>query len=229
MSLSARIVSTLVLLVWFAAAAAGQMPQDVTTKADALIAAAYQAALVKLPCKLSKGPNSRMLNWKNVDKCMDQARQRVNWDELASRLIALRPSFLPEGDFAGAIENLLVKHALPYNKVFRVGKPDALLPLTNSILKYAIQDELMNMPVLPQKGNQPIGVFSGTFTHEKAGAMATGNTYRLSMFQYTDPQGKMQTPSDKLLLDSYGIRWGDIESKPGFRFPVELIPGIGRR
>jgi len=229
MSKSARIVGTLVLLVWFAAAAAGQMPQDVAGKADALIAAAYQAAAVKLPCKLSNGPNSRMLNWKNVDKCMDQARQRVNWDELAGQLIALRPFNISEGDFAAWVEMSLVKHALPYNKVFRVGKPDALLPLTNSILKYAIQDTLMDKPVLPQKGKQPVGVFSGIFTYERTGAMATGNTYRLSMFQYADPQGKMETPSEKLLLDSSGIRWGDIDSKPGFRFTVELLPGIGRK
>jgi hypothetical protein len=229
MSLFARIVSSVVLFVSLAPVAAAQISQDILTKIDTAVASVYEAASVKLPCKLSNGANSRMLDWKDVDKCMERARLRVNWDELARQLIALRPTHLPEGDFAAAVEKSLERQALPYNKLFRVKSKNAFLPLTNSILKYALQDTLMGKPIFLQKGREPVGMFAGIFTYEKAGAMATGNTYRLSMFQYTDAQKIMETPTEKLLLDAYGVRWNDIESSPGFRFPVDMIPGVGRR
>jgi hypothetical protein len=229
MSLSARIAGSLVLLVSLAPVATSQISQDILAKVDTAVASVYEAAAAKLPCKLSNGANSRMMDWKDVDKCMEQARQRVNWDELARQLIAFRPTHLPEGDFAAVVEKSLVKQAIPYNKLFRVKNKNAILPLTNSILKYAIQDSLMDKPVFLQKGKDPVGMFAGIFTYEKAGAMASGNTYRLSMFQYADTQKRMETPTEKLLLDSYGVRWSEIESSPGFRFPVDLIPGVGRR
>ena len=168
-----------------------------------------------------------MLDWKSIDKCMERARQRIDWDALASQLKQLRPANVPEGEFATAVEDSLSRQALPYNKVFRVKNAEALLPLTNSILKYAPEKALMDQPVFTLKGKQSVGVFAGVFFYERAGVL-TGNNYRLALFQYVDTQGKMQTPADKLLLDSYGVPWNKIEAQPGFRFPVDMLPGIGR-
>lgn len=219
-----------VLLSWLclSGTATAQIPKDVETGIDALVAQAYQVASAKLPCKVSTHSGSHMMDWKKIDKCMEQARLRIDWDELSSQLQALRKPNVSGGDFAAAVEQSFVRQAIPYNKLFRTGDKNALLPLTNSILKYAVQDTLIDKQVLPLKGKQAIGVLSGIFLYERTGAIATGGNYRLAMFQYTDPQGKMQTPSDKLLLDSFGVAWSEIESKPGFRFPVDFLPGIGR-
>jgi hypothetical protein len=229
MSSLPRVCFAIFLLVGLTAIAVSQIPKETADKIDTTVALAYQVAAAKLPCKVSTSGRSRMLDWKNIDKCMAQARLRVNWEELASQLKQLRPANISEGDFASAVENSLSRQALPYNKVFRVKNAEALLPLTNSILKYAPEKALMDQPVFPQKGKQPIGVFAGVFFYERAGALATGNNYKLALFQYIDTQGKMQTPADKLLLDSYGVPWGKIEAQPGFRFPVDMLPGIGRK
>ena len=216
-------------LLGLTATAVSQLPKETADKIDATVALAYQVAAAKLPCKISTSGGSHMLDWKDIDKCMEQARLRIDWNALAGQLKELRPAHFPDGDFASVVENSLSRQALAYNQVFRVKSAEAMLPLTNSILKYAPEKTLMDQPVFLLKGKQPIGVFGGIFFYERAGALATGNTYRLALFQYIDAQGKVQTPSDKLLLDSYGVPWEKIQAQPGFRFPVDMLPGIGRK
>ncbi len=209
------------------ATAAGQISGDTNARIDATIASVYEAAAAKLPCKVSTS-TARMLDRKEIDKCMEQARQRVDWDALSKKLREMRPASVPAADFAAAVESSLDRQALPYNRVFLVKKSQTLFPLTNAVLKYAPADALMNQPVFMLKGKQPIGAFAGIFYFERAGSI-DGNTYRLALFQYTDTDGKIQTPADRLLLDSYGVPWEKIESKPGFRFPVEMISGLGSK
>ncbi len=229
MSSLSRVCFAIFLLPSLTATAVSQIPKETADKIDNTVALAYQVASAKLPCKVSTSGRSHMLDWKGIDKCMAQARQRVDWDGLANQLKQLRPANISEGDFASAVEDSLSRQALHYNKVFRVKNAEALLPLTNSILKYAPEKVLMDQPVFPQKGRQPIGAFAGVFFYEHAGALVTGNSYKLALFQYIDAQGKMQTPADRLLLDSYGVLWDKIEALPGFRFPVDMLPGIGRK
>jgi hypothetical protein len=225
-----RFCSTfLLLLLSTGAAPAGQLPKDITDKLDATVALAYEAAATKLPCKVSPTGKAHMLDWKDVDKCMSQAVLRVDWQELSRRLNDLRPPNVSSGDFIAAVENSLSKQALPFDKVFRVKNAQALLPLTNSILKYLPPNSLMDQPVFDRKNKKPIGTFAGVFFYEREGGAVTGNTYRLALFQYVDPQGKMQSPADKLLLDSFGIPWAKVMSQPGFRFTTEkLLDGIRR-
>ncbi len=229
MSLLVRVCAVVLLLIGPTIATVGQVPKETEDKIDATVALAYQVAAGKLPCNISGSGRPKMLNWKAVDKCMEQARQRIDWEALAERLIQLRPANIAEGDFASAVESSFSRQALPYNKVFRVKAKEALLPLTNSVLKYAPEKALMDLPVYPQKSRQPIGVFAGVFFYERTGALDTGNSYKLAMFQYRDAKGKMQAPADRLLLDSYGVPWDQIEARPGFRFPIEMLPGIGRK
>jgi hypothetical protein len=228
MSARSRFCAVFIVLLILPALAAGQISKDVTDRMDATVASAYQVAAAKLPCKVSASRKTHMLDWKDVDKCMEQARQRVDWEQFSKLLKELRPSNVSEGDFASAVENSLTRQALPYNKLFRIKSAEALLPLTNSILKYVPGNSLMDQPVFVPPTKQPIGAFAGVFFYEKSGAI-TGSSYRLALFQYTDPQGQIQTPSDKLLLDSYGVPWAKIESQPGYRFPIDMLPGIGRK
>jgi hypothetical protein len=224
-----RLCIAFLLWLCLSPGAAGQISKEVVEKIDATVASAYQIAAAKLPCKVSAALKTHVMDWKEVDKCMEQARQRIDWDQFSARLKELRPANVSEGDFAAAAENSLTRQALPYNKVFRVKNAAAFLPLTNSILKYVPRNSLADQPVFIPGGKQSIGIFAGVFFFERASALASGATYRLALFQYVDSQGMMQTPSDKLLLDSYCISWAKIESQPGFRFPVEMLPGLTRR
>jgi len=218
----------LVLLFFFGSAQAApraDLPKEVTDKIDALVASAYKAASAKLPCKISTSSTSRMLRWQDVDKCMARAITLVDWEGLSKQLEALRPANVSVGDFAAAVEKSFNRQALPYNKVFQVRNQKALLPLTNPILKYLPTDSLQDQPVFDQRGSQ-VGTFAGVFAYEGMGLTAP---YRLTMFQYADLQGKIQVPSDRLLLDSYGVPWIKIMTQPGFRLTTENLPGLGKK
>jgi hypothetical protein len=206
--------------------AAGEIPQEALEKVDALIVTAYQAAGAKLPCKIGTGGKLHMLHWQDVDKCMSKAIFRVDWEEFSMQLEALRPPDVTENAFAAMVEIGLLRHALPYNRVFRVGDKKALLPLTNPILKYLPADALQDQPVFDATGAE-IGKFVGIYTFEKAGGTVSGNTVKTTLFQYRDREGKLQVPAARLLLDSFGVPWEKIMEKPGFRLPADQLKGIG--
>ena len=205
------------------------LTQDVTAKIDAAISAAYQTAAANMPCKISSLSRSHMLRWQNVDKCLSGSVNLVDWNALSKQLAAMRPQSVSEDDFAAAIETSLTQHALTYDKVFLVKDPKALLPLTNSILKYLAPDVFANLPVINQAGKLQLGAFTSTFIHESLGGLSTTKTFPLVMFQYKDAQGKVQTPSEKPLLDSYGIPWAKVSALAGFRLTSDKMPAITGR
>jgi hypothetical protein len=227
-----RVCATGLLFVGLATfAAAQQVPKEVTDKIDAVVAMAYQAAAAKFPCKVSTQPRYPMLRWQNVDKCLDQAQNRVDWDAFIERIKAVRPPYVPEGDFIVAVEKSLNKQALPFDKVFLVRSKNAFLPLTNSILKYLPPNALADQPVYEQKGKQQVGTFLGIFFYEHAGGLASANPYRLAQFQYKDLQGNSQVPlsgsSDRILYDSFGVPWNKITSQLGFRLTHKKLLDYG--
>jgi hypothetical protein len=205
-----------------------ELPKEVVAKIDAAVASAYQAAAAKLPCKIGTTGKARMLRWQDVDKCLDRAQALIRWDELSQQLSAMRPPAVSEGDFASAVENSLSRHALPYNKVFRVKDEKALLPLTNPILKYLPPKSLQDLPVYEQSGTQ-IGTFAGVYSYERAGELIAGTISRRTLFQYADMQGKLQVPQVKLLLDSFGVPWAKAMEQPGFRLTSDKLTGFGGR
>jgi len=72
---------------------------------------------------------TRMLSWQDIDKCLNSANDRVNWEGLVSQIRKIRETGgSPVMDLASAIESSLADHAIPYNKVFRVKETEALLP-----------------------------------------------------------------------------------------------------
>ena len=211
--------------------ASAQTPKEVTDKIDAVVALAYQAAAAKLPCKVSTYVGYPMLHWQNVDKCLNQAQDRVDWDAFVAKLKAVRPPYVPESEFAAAVEKSLTRQAIPYGQFFRVKSKNAFLPLTNSILKYVPPDSLVDMPVYDQKGKLQLGTFLGIFYYEHQGGLASANAYRLSQFQYKDMQGKVQIPlsgsSDRILYDNFGVPWNKVQAHPGFRLTNKKLQDIG--
>ncbi len=193
----------------------GRLSQEVVDQIDAAVTGAYAAALAKLPCKVGLRSKPKMLRWQDVDKCLSQAALRASWDAVETQLRSVRPAGVSEDEFEAVIEVSLSKHALAYDQLFRVKNKEALLPLTNSILKYLPPDSLKDLPVYDQSG-KPIGTFAGTFLHEHEGGMTDAS---LTLFQFADPQGKIQAPAERLLLDTYGVPWAQAATRPGFRLP----------
>jgi len=192
------------------------------SKVDAVVQEAYQSVCSAFPCKLKAGGKPKMLSWKGIEKCFHKAYTKIDWDGLSKKLQKIREDGrYQKVDMANAIEASLKANAMPFDKVFMVKNENALLPLSNSILRSLPEDSLVNLPVYDKEGKQ-IGTFAGGYTYEKMGSIS-GNIQRHSLFQYTDPHGKMHSSSDRLLLDSFGVPWKDAKAQPGFRLTPERL------
>jgi hypothetical protein len=216
------------LLFCFSAFGYGQSPSvAVQVQIDELIAEAYQSATIKFPCKLKARGKPKMLRWEDADKCMNQASDRVDWEEISVRLQSIRESYgLQAVDLISAVESSLTEQEIPFEKVFQVKEKDieALLPLSNSLLKYLPSESLMDLPVYSKEGDR-VGSFSGVYSYERSGGLAMANSFKISLFQYTDQNGRVQAPTGRLLMDSYGVPWKGALKQPGFRLPSDkLIP-----
>ena len=193
------------------------------SQVDAVILKAYQSASHSLPCKVKSGGKPKMMRWQDVGKCLSDAYEDVDWDDISRQIQSVRREFgLQAGEVLDLAEKSLGSHALPFDKVFVVKDTRALLPLSNSLLKFLPENSLQGLPVTDKALKKEVGTFSGLYLFEKAGEIS-GNPSRLVLFQYTDSKGNIHSASQRLLLDSFGVPWKDAMSQPGFRFPSEKI------
>jgi hypothetical protein len=218
-----RILFGFMLVVGLAFPGSGQISSgDIKSKIDTVIFQAYRSASGRFPCKLKSGGKARMLRWQQVAECLNDAYDRVDWDDISSQLQAIRKeSGLPANEFLDMAETSLSAHALPYEKVFRVKEMRALLPLSSSLLKFLPEGSLQDLPVMDKSGAK-VGTFAGTYAFEKMGAIS-GTKSQLIQFQYTDLKGHMQGSPERLLLDSFGVPWKEAMSQRGFRMPPNKI------
>jgi hypothetical protein len=197
---------------------------DLRAGVDAVVARAYQAAAAGFPCKVKTSGKPKMLRWQDVDRCVNDAAGRVDWAALSARLKELRASAgrISASEFENVVGAALDAQVLTYDKLFVVKNTNVLLPLTHSVLKYLPANSLLDLPVFDRRGTE-VGTFAGAFPYERSGGLSTTGTYRLMLFQYKDRNGNIQSPSDKLLLDSFGVPWKDAISRGGFRLPLEKL------
>jgi hypothetical protein len=188
-------------------------------KVEAIVAKAYESALVGLPCKVKTRGKAKMLRWEDVDRCLNEAESRVDWESLRGEIERLGGS---ANEAASLADASMAARALAYDKLFVVRSEQAHLPLTNSVLKFLPADSLANLPVVDRDGKQ-VGTFLGTYSYERAGGLASANTYRLTLFQYSDLNGNLQSAPDKLLLDAYGVPWKEAAAQRGFRLRIERL------
>jgi len=200
------------------------LPPETMNRIDAVIAAAYQTAASGFPCKVKTRGKPRFLRWEDVDRCLNGAAGKVDWEKLSAEVAELHRVMtgVSSSETMTAVAASLEAHALTFAKVLAVEKPETLLPLTNSLLKFLPEKSLHGLPVTDRVGNK-VGTFLGTYTYERTGGLSTANMYRLVLFQYTDPKGNVQTSGDKLLLDSFGVPWGDAAPQAGFMLPLDKI------
>jgi hypothetical protein len=102
-----------------------------------------------------------------------------------------------------------------------VKEAEALLPLSNSLLRFLPEDSLLDLPVYDNSGKR-IGTFAGVYSFEKIGEIS-GARNRHALFQYKDLKGSIQASPDRLLLDSFGVPWKDALSQSGFRLPSDKL------
>jgi hypothetical protein len=222
-SLRNFVASVVCLLCLGSAAPAQELRRDLQDKLDALVAGAYKAASAGLPCKVKAGGKPRMIRWQDVDECLNDAAGQVDWEAFRAELVSIRAA---AGISADDIESItgaaFSARALPFEKVFELKNPEVYLPLTNSLLKFLPADSLQGLEVIDKTGKE-IGTFAGTYYFEGTGGLNSANTYRLTLFQYTDPLGNVQAAKDKLLLGSFGVRWPAAKPQPGFRFANDKL------
>ncbi len=189
-------------------------------KVDAVVVEAYQSFASVFPCKIKAGGKPKILSWEGIEKCFYKANERMDWESLSIKIQEIRDKGrYQNADVISAMEASLTRHALPFEKVFRVKEAEVLLPLSNSILRYLPENSLMELPVYDRSGTR-VGTFAGGYTFEKMGEIS-GNRQVHSLFQYTDPAGKIHSSSDRLLLDSFGVPWKEASPQPGFRLNSE--------
>ena len=221
-SLKSVILNGMVPVIFTAAGFCQSLPEDLQKQVDAVVQEAYQSASAKFPCELKAGGKPKMLHWQSADKCLNRAYERVDWENISRRLKEIQEKGRNESaEFLSAVEASFSAHAVGYDKVFKVKGDKVLLPLSNSVLKFLPPDSLMDLPVTDKTGKK-IGTFSGTYTFEKMGEIS-GVKQRHSLFQYMDVNGSIQSSSDKLLLDSFGVSWKDAAPQRGFCLPADKI------
>ena len=195
-------------------------------KVDAVVAQAYSEAVVKFPCRLKTSGKAKMGRWKDVENCVNPAHDMVDWEGHAEALKKIRDDerFSRE-DMILAVENALAAQALPYDRVFEVNGKEALtalLPLTNSLLKFLPENSLADLAIYNKAGDL-LGVFIGTYSFERSGGLEILTGYSMVNFQYTDLSGTTQAPSERFLVDSYGVPWRDAWHRTGFRLPSNKL------
>jgi hypothetical protein len=221
---------TVTLLALMASAPAQELPAGLRQKLDALVTTAYQSASAGLPCRVKAGGKPHMIRWQDVDECLNDASGRVDWQALRTQLEPFRAAVpnLSPNDFDAIVGAAFSARALPFEKVFVFKDKDPYLPLTNSLLKFLPADSLQGVEVIDKTG-KGIGTFAGTYSFEKTGGLATANTYRLTLFQYTDTAGNIQSANERLLLGSFGVPWASVKGQPGFRLTTDNLARPGAK
>ena len=92
MSVSVRIILSVVLLVAIFCAFGGDSAarDDLANKVDAIIASAYGTVSEEFPCQVKARGKPKILRWEEVDRCLNRAVDRVDWDAVLKGLQNLR-------------------------------------------------------------------------------------------------------------------------------------------
>jgi hypothetical protein len=169
-----------------------------------------------------------MGRWKDVENCVNPAHDLVDWEGHAAALKKIRDDErVSYEDLITVVEAALTEQALSYDKVFIVNEKEAgeaLLPLSNSLLKFLPENSLVGLTVY-RKNGELIGIFLSEYSFERSGGLEILSGYRMVNFQYTDLHGNTQAPTDRFLLDSFGVPWRDARFQPGFRLTSNKLSG----
>ena len=143
-----------------------------------------------LPVKAKTRGNPKVVRWELVDKTMDSL------DKF--------PETLPGCQ-------------LTFDQVFKTDREDIYLPLTNTLIRLAPEGTFQGLKFYSRDG-----VEQGTYDHrvifEKTGGLHALRSYKIYIFQYTSPSGRLMKVGPQLLLDNFMIRWEDLKDRIAYEF-----------
>lgn len=96
-----------------------------------------------------------------------------------------------------------------FGEIFAPTREDCLFPLTNQVLRGVRDSSLSGLAVLDSRGKRA-GNFSNTYLYTRQGEFQ----FSLRFFQYTTQEGVLEKAGNDLLLDRFGVRWGDVRQVP---------------
>jgi hypothetical protein len=100
-----------------------------------------------------------------------------------------------------------------FRDLFRNKKEAELhFPLTRSVLKEVPEDVLRGVAVYTKEGDL-LGRYENRVRYEKSGGLQVLDSYESYYFQFSTPAGKLESVGNRLLLDSYVVKWTDIKDK----------------
>jgi len=200
--------------------------EEIKNKVDAIVAQAYKEASARFPCRLRTSGKMNMGRINDLENCVNPAHDRVNWESHAAALRKIRDEErISHEALTAIVETALTEQMLSYDKVFSVNRKEeatALLPISNSLLKFLPEKSLVDLTVY-RKNGELLGTFIGAYPFDRGGGLTYMTEYRMMNFQYTDLRGDAQAPTETFLRDSYGVPWRDVWFQPGFRLPSNRL------
>ncbi len=139
---------------------------------------------LKLPAKLKTRGKPRRARWEKVDEVISGLRGRIEGTSCSWTL----------------------------NQLFRPTKKELMFPLTNNLLRTTPDASLDGVAVFNQQG-ELLGQYANRVMFQRSGGLYKKRKYTLYYFQYKNPQGKLQSSGNQLLLDTYLVRWDDIKER----------------
>ena len=142
-------------------------------------------AELEIPVKLKTRGKPRVAKWEKVDEVLN---------DLGPRLEKVACEFT-------------------FGNLFRNKKGDEMLfPLTNTVLRTVPEESLVGVEVLNKEG-QALGTYANRVPYERSGGLQLKKSYTTYYFQIMDSAEKLQSVGHQLLLDTYVVRWTDLENK----------------
>lgn len=139
---------------------------------------------LKLPVKLKTRGKPVRARWEQVDKVVTELRNRVQGRECE----------------------------WTFGQVLRSRKEKLYFPLTNNVLRTAPEKALEGLNIFDQEG-VAIGEYERRVAYERRGALYAKKSYTLYFFQYRDAEGDLYHIRNRLLLDSYLVKWDDLKER----------------
>ena len=138
-----------------------------------------------LPVKAKTRGKPRIIRWELVDKTMDRL------DKLEDAEPGCRMTF---------------------SQVFRNDRDDIYLPLTNTLIRLAPEGTFNGLKFYSRDGVEQ-GTYEQRVEYEKTGGLYARRSYKIYIFQYTTPSGRLMKVGPQLLLDNFIIKWDDVKDR----------------
>ena len=104
---------------------------------------------------------------------------------------------------------------LTFSQIFRTDRKELYFPLTNSLIRLAPEEAFNGLKFYSKDGVEQ-GTYLQRVVFEKTGGLYARRSYKIYIFQYETPSGRLMKVGSQLLLDSFVLKWEDIKDKVAF-------------